>query len=761
MKTRFSIAPFLTALLLALACSFSMAQVSFPSSNTVYTVEDGREFVQVWPVKNNEDSYIHFLDAYLYNNNNIGLVTDAVVKLSGYGNPIYNNTWPRDYNIIFSYSNNGTLMAYDHHSYNVQEQTVLTFDNEGRVARSVHLDLDRYSWDTFDGLAAKDDGGFYLYYRSTLNPGYYDDDNAIVDVLEFDITGKFLGYWDLRAFFRNQGRDPVEMQLAPNGNPFIVDERGYIYQFNKDFKVITRFKPHSAKGQFRLYPMLLRKDGNITLISSDAKVMQTFTTKGLPVKRVNIKHPDKTRFEYWNCALSHNGSLFFHDQTNDRVLLFSPEGTFVRDISKKVYTNLEKGNVFGRQFSHHGALHIDNKDILYTDIKKKIIRFDQTGRILNQFRLPHKGESSLSYAVTPEGNIIHYASFQYTDLYDSEGNYIKSLEHFNLGENHAYSPDGHVWQLDGRGVIHYSPDFKILERLYFSAKIKAPNGIDVDNNGLLHILDRQSQVKIFHPRKGFQHLVNLEEKAGSLAITPSGNYLAEGKLFRNTGELIGHCFIPESNNHVLNKKNQAFIGGMGITQLSLAHNLNNTSSKYSIKGRINFDKQWYSNYLKREKRLFAYLEGTTPGGKRFYSIVEPDRYTLDFEFYGIPNGSNYVIWANHPYSDFWTFGKQVYPGKIAGKNENLTLRDKAVSTTDIKVKGRVIDKYGFPLCGVRVRFKGNSARTDIYGNYCLIVPPLQSGRITAFKPGIKIENNSRDLNIGLSDQLYINFKESE
>ena len=47
MKTRFSIAPFLTALFLALACSFSLAQVSFPSSNTVYTVEDGREFVQL------------------------------------------------------------------------------------------------------------------------------------------------------------------------------------------------------------------------------------------------------------------------------------------------------------------------------------------------------------------------------------------------------------------------------------------------------------------------------------------------------------------------------------------------------------------------------------------------------------------------------------------------------------------------------------------------------------------------------------------
>jgi DNA-binding beta-propeller fold protein YncE len=262
-------------------------------------------------------------------------------------------------------------------------------------------------------------------------------------VLEFDPAGNVVGHWGGPAEGYDWPSSNHGITVDHKGNVWIGANEGtdaHLLKFTKAGKFIAQFgKPGQGKGSNDT-----ENFGRPAKIFVDAKTNEAYIADGYGNKRVAVIDADTGKLKrYWgayghkpddaslgnydptappaqqfrtpvHCAeLSNDGLVYVCDRPNDRIQVFKPDGTFVKEtfIAK---TTLGDGSVWDIAFSKDPQ----QKYIYLTDGKNEKIYIIQrdTMQILTSFgdggRQPGQFFAVHSIAVDSKGNIFTTETYE-------------------------------------------------------------------------------------------------------------------------------------------------------------------------------------------------------------------------------------------------------------------------------------------------------------------------------------------------------------
>jgi DNA-binding beta-propeller fold protein YncE len=262
-------------------------------------------------------------------------------------------------------------------------------------------------------------------------------------VLEFDPAGNVVGHWGGPAEGYDWPLSNHGITVDYKGNVWIGGNEGtdaHLLKFTQAGKFIAQFgKPGQGKGS--------NDTGNFgrpAKIFVDAKTNEAYIADGYGNKRVAVIDADTGRLKrYWgaygnkpddtslgnydptappaqqfrnpvHCAeLSNDGFVYVCDRPNDRIQIFKPDGTFVKEMFV-AKTTLGDGSVWDIAFSRDPQ----QKYIYLTDGKNEKIYIIQrdTMQILTSFgdggRQPGQFFAVHSIAVDSKGNIFTTETYE-------------------------------------------------------------------------------------------------------------------------------------------------------------------------------------------------------------------------------------------------------------------------------------------------------------------------------------------------------------
>lgn len=184
----------------------------------------------------------------------------------------------------------------------------------------------------------------------------------------------------------------------------------------------------------------------------------------------------------FDITVDHKGNLYVADAERHKVLVFTPDGTFLRSF----------GSAASLKRPAHLLINHDNNRLYVADIEQHcIVAFDLTGGLLftfgregtdrGEFRLPR------GMAFDPEGRLfVADSGNARIQVFDPNGRY---LEQFGLRGNTvhyflepmdlAFDSEGNLHILDGglRAMLSYNLKRKVLLATGSGAKSKAPMGL--------------------------------------------------------------------------------------------------------------------------------------------------------------------------------------------------------------------------------------------------------------------------------------------
>ena len=262
-------------------------------------------------------------------------------------------------------------------------------------------------------------------------------------VLEFDPAGNVVGHWGGPAEGYDWPASNHGITVDHKGNVWIGANEGsdaHLLKFTKAGKFIAQFgKPGQGKGSNDT-----ENFGRPAKIFIDAKANEAYIADGYGNKRVAVIDADTGKLKrYWgaygnkpddtnlgnydptaapaqqfrtpvHCAeLSNDGLVYVCDRPNDRIQIFKPDGTFVKEIFI-AKTTLGDGSVWDIAFSKDPQ----QKYIYLTDGKNEKIYIIQrdTMQILTSFgdggRQPGQFFAVHSIAVDSKGNIFTTETYE-------------------------------------------------------------------------------------------------------------------------------------------------------------------------------------------------------------------------------------------------------------------------------------------------------------------------------------------------------------
>jgi DNA-binding beta-propeller fold protein YncE len=262
-------------------------------------------------------------------------------------------------------------------------------------------------------------------------------------VLEFDPAGNVVGHWGGPAEGYDWPASNHGITVDHKGNVWIGANEGsdaHLLKFTRAGKFIAQFgKPGQGKGSNDT-----ENFGRPAKIFIDAKANEAYIADGYGNKRVAVIDADTGKLKrYWgaygnkpddtnlgnydptaapaqqfrtpvHCAeLSNDGLVYVCDRPNDRIQIFKPDGTFVKEIFI-AKTTLGDGSVWDIAFSKDPQ----QKYIYLTDGKNEKIYIIQrdTMQILTSFgdggRQPGQFFAVHSIAVDSKGNIFTTETYE-------------------------------------------------------------------------------------------------------------------------------------------------------------------------------------------------------------------------------------------------------------------------------------------------------------------------------------------------------------
>jgi DNA-binding beta-propeller fold protein YncE len=262
-------------------------------------------------------------------------------------------------------------------------------------------------------------------------------------VLEFDPSGTVVGHWGGPGTGYDWPASNHGIAVDHKGNVWIGANEGtdaHVVKFTKAGKFVMQFgKPGRSKGSNDL-----ENFGRPAKIFVDAKENEAYIADGYGNKRVVVIDADTGKFKrYWgaygnkpddanlgpydpkappaqqfrtpvHCAdLSNDGFVYVCDRPNDRLQVFRPDGTFVKE--KFIATNtLGDGSVWDVAFSKDP----EQKYLFLADGKnEKIYVMDrQTLEVLTTFgaggRQPGQFFAVHSIAIDSKGNLYTVETYE-------------------------------------------------------------------------------------------------------------------------------------------------------------------------------------------------------------------------------------------------------------------------------------------------------------------------------------------------------------
>jgi len=262
-------------------------------------------------------------------------------------------------------------------------------------------------------------------------------------VLEFDPSGTVVGHWGGPGEGYDWPASNHGITVDYKGNVWIGANEGsdaHVLKFTKAGKFLMQFgKPGQNKGSNDT-----ENFGRPAKIFVDAKTNEAYIADGYGNKRVVVIDADTGKFKrYWgaygnkpedtnfgnydpkvppiqqfrspvHCAeLSNDGFVYVCDRPNDRIQIFKPDGTFVKEVFVQ-RTTLGDGSVWDIAFSKDPQ----QKYLFLADGKnEKIYIFDRASmQILTSFgdggRQPGQWFAVHSIAIDSKGNIYTTETYE-------------------------------------------------------------------------------------------------------------------------------------------------------------------------------------------------------------------------------------------------------------------------------------------------------------------------------------------------------------
>jgi DNA-binding beta-propeller fold protein YncE len=262
-------------------------------------------------------------------------------------------------------------------------------------------------------------------------------------VLEFDPSGTVVGHWGGPAPGYNWPASNHGIFVDHKSNVWIGANEGpdaHVLKFSKSGKFLVQFgKPGQNKGSNDT-----ENFGRPAKIFVDAKTNEAYIADGYSNKRVVVIDADTGKFKrYWgaygskpddtsfgnydpkvppikqfrtpvHCAeLSNDGLLYVCDRPNDRIQIFKPDGTFVKEVFVAT-TTLGDGSVWDIAFSKDP----EQKYLYLADGKneKIYVMLRETMEILTTFgaggRQPGQFFAVHSIAIDSKGNMYTVETYE-------------------------------------------------------------------------------------------------------------------------------------------------------------------------------------------------------------------------------------------------------------------------------------------------------------------------------------------------------------
>jgi len=262
-------------------------------------------------------------------------------------------------------------------------------------------------------------------------------------VLEFDPAGNVVGHWGGPSKEYDWPQSNHGITVDYKGNVWIGANEGsdaHVLKFTKQGKFLMQIgKPGQSKGSNDT-----ENFGRAAKIFVDPKTNEAYIADGYGNKRVVVIDADTGKFKrYWgaygnkpddtnlgpydpkaphaqqfrtpvHCAdLSKDGLLYVCDRPNDRIQIFKPDGTFVKEVFVATNT-LGDGSVWDIAFSKDPQ----QKYLFLADGKnEKIYIFDRASmEILTSFgdggRQPGQWFAVHSIAIDSKGNLYTTETYE-------------------------------------------------------------------------------------------------------------------------------------------------------------------------------------------------------------------------------------------------------------------------------------------------------------------------------------------------------------
>jgi DNA-binding beta-propeller fold protein YncE len=262
-------------------------------------------------------------------------------------------------------------------------------------------------------------------------------------VLEFDPAGNLVGHWGGPGEGYDWPASNHGITIDHKGNVWIGANEGidaHLLKFTKAGKFLVQFgKPGQSKGSNDT-----ENFGRPAKIFVDAKANEAYIADGYGNRRVVVIDADTGKFKrYWgayghkpddtnpgpynpeapiaqqfrtpvHCAeLSTDGLVYVCDRPNDRIQIFKPDGTFVKEVFI-AKTTLGDGSVWDIAFSkdpQQKYLYLaDGKNekiyVMLRDTMEILTSFGDGGRQPGQFFAVH------SIAVDSKGNLYTTETYE-------------------------------------------------------------------------------------------------------------------------------------------------------------------------------------------------------------------------------------------------------------------------------------------------------------------------------------------------------------
>lgn len=756
--------------------SAALAQVGLPSDNGIYTLEDGKDFIQIWEGYTGEAfwAYFEFGQIYRININSrseISLVGEnCSATFSKSGNLLAHNRWPGDGdkeidingNFIFmDRGNNQQSRTFDLHVYSPYGKLISNVSLTGFQAPNYH------------NFARNEKGEFFFFQE-----GY----GHLAAIYRYSSSGKLLNTVDLNQSFKETMVEAERIYLGPDGRLYAIDKNRNILQIydTKGYPCATIRLAGLPEGFF-WDRITFTPEGNLAFRKEDNNRIYFYSPDGHFIKFIDVAFEPGEGDLYWLFAIDNDGSLVIYNVINGLLYRHDTDGNFVRRITPARPTAMPLVTPLKDSLRMAGRIHhIDRDGNLYVSqyLENPVTfsKFNKNGQLLNAY----KGRSFAIWdmEVLPGSSKIIFSDS--VNIWQITRNLGKKLLARHRPKYKSTNPrftmvsDGSYYAIENGNIAHYSPEFELLD-IFNKKGNHAPDlllnarDIQFGPDGLLHVYDEDDSVKVFGFDGNFMKGIDLPSWSQwnkFLVIDKDGQYLVGGKLFNSKGKFLRQLAECQDFNYRVSPGSSRFYRSLntyrstesGLISQSYATALDLKGVERSvIKGKLEFAPLGRSRW--DPARDLVYLEGTTPKGEKFYSAVEASGQSHSFSFRGIPLGSKYKIYTQHPLSDYCEYAHPEIRGTLDSKKEQIVFKTRLLPAGLIKVKGTVANKYGHPVQGVRVSSGSRHTYTNIHGGFVLALPESQDHTIAVSKDGYQFVKSTRTIQVEDHDYLYLSFQE--